>query len=61
MKKLIVLFVSVMFILTGCKNDLIGEKSNIKIDDNEVEFTLHTIALPSLAQSNSWLSSVSEK
>lgn len=40
MKKLIVLFVSVMFILTGCKNDLIGEKSNIKIDDNEVEFTL---------------------
>ena len=40
MKKLIVLFVSVMFILTGCKNDLIGEKSNIKIDDNDVEFTL---------------------
>ena len=40
MKKLIVLFVSVMFILTGCKNDLIGEKSDVKVDKSDVEFTL---------------------
>ena len=40
MKKLMVLFVSVMFILTGCKNDLIGEKSDVKIEKSDVEFTL---------------------
>ena len=40
MKKLFILLISVMFILTGCKNDLIGEKSDVKIEKSEVEFTL---------------------
>lgn len=40
MKKLLILLISVMFILTGCKNDLIGEKSDVKVDKSDVEFTL---------------------
>ena len=40
MKKLFILLISVMFILTGCKNDLIGEKSDVKIEKSDVEFAL---------------------
>ena len=40
MKKLLILLISVMFILTGCKNDLIGEESDVKVDKSDVEFTL---------------------
>lgn len=40
MKKIIIVLISLVFILTGCKNDLIGEKSDVKIEKSEVEFTL---------------------
>ena len=40
MKKIIKVLISLVFILTGCKNDLIGEKSDVKIEKSEVEFTL---------------------
>lgn len=40
MKKIIIVLISLVFILTGCKNDLIGEKSDVKIEKSDVEFTL---------------------
>lgn len=40
MKKIIIVLISLVFILTGCKNDLIGEKSDVKIEKSEVEFIL---------------------
>ena len=40
MKKIIVLALISLLILTGCHNKLIGDVSNVRIFDNDIEFNL---------------------